>query len=295
MSVQASLNAGDVRQDGFGVRRLEQFPDAGRVEVLRVSDLFANPAAEQAIRARAARMATARPASLAPVVGLSRSGQTLSIAMTAPEGVTLADLLSSLEFGTVTLPDEAVLELSGGIVRAVAELHAAPGAPAHGALSPAHVLLRRDGGVLLTGAMFAEALQSLQYNREQFWRSFGIALPPSASLPRFDQRTDVTQLGALILAILLRRPLQASEYPRGIHDLVNTATDTQGPFGSAMRMWLQQTLQLHAKAMFASAVDAARAYDELFARNKRRAGLQALQSAIRQLCGTETVEALTPV
>jgi hypothetical protein len=180
------------------------------------------------------------------------------------------------------MSDEAILELASVTVRAVAAMHEMPGAPAHGALSPAHVLLCRDGRVLLTGAIFADALQALQLNREQIWRQFGFAMPPSASLPRFDQRADVTQLGALVLAMLLRRAMTASEYPRGIADLVTSATAG----ASGLRMWLQQALQLHAKATLGSAVDAARAFATVSPDVKgRRPGAQALQAVIGQLCG----------
>lgn len=283
------MQAAEVREDGFGVRRIEQDGDAQRVEVLDLSSLMATPRAEQAIRARALRLGGVDPDVLAEVFCIARVGETLSVTSAAPEGVTLADLLAALEFGTVTLPDEALVELGAVIVRAVAALHDIPGAPAHGALSPSHVLLRRDGTALLSGALFADALQGLQYNREQLWREFGIALPPSASFPRFDQRADVTQLGALVVAILTRRMLTPAEYPKGISDLVVAATERLGPgvpCGAALRGWLQHALQLHAKALFVSAIDASRSYAEVIASvSGRRAGAQALQAAVRQLRG----------
>lgn len=284
MGVQARTQHANIRQDGFGVRRFEQDPEAGRVEVLDLSPLLATAAAEQAIRARAARFAADSHAiMLAPAVRIRRAGVSLSVTTVAPDAVTLADFLSALEFGTIALPAEAVLTLAGDVVCAVAAMHDLTGAPAHGALCPEHVLLRRDGGVLLTGTLFGDALQLLQLNREQLWRTFGVALPPSASLPRFDQRTDVTELGALILAILLRRPLASAEYPRGIDDLVNAATAT-GACASALRNWLRHALLLHAKSMFASAADAARGFDEIVGQaESRRSGAHALYAAVRDV------------
>src|SRR5688500_3241434 len=238
-----SLDAQDLgaREDGFGTRRLADDPDAGRVEVLALSPDLSTPAAEQAIRARAARLADIRGAGVAAIVGISRSAQGLSVTTALPEGITLADVLAALEFGTVKLPDDALVELAGETVRALAAVHAA--GAVHGALSPSHVIMRRGGGIALSGAVFGDALQALQFNRERLWRAFGVALPPSASLPRFDQRADVTQLGALAIAILLRRPLAATEYPKSAAELVNAATAGlcgNPAFGSALRMWLQQ-------------------------------------------------------
>ena len=293
----------DLRHDGFGSRRVEHDGALGRLELLDLSSALSTSAAEQGIRTRAARLAEANATMVARVVGITRRGQTLSIRTASGEGgVTLSDLLAALEFGTVTLSDQALLELAGATVRAVAALHQLPGLPAHGALNPAHVIVRRDGSVLLSGAVFADALQALQCNREQIWRVFGVAMPPSATLPRFDQRADVTQLGALVLAIILRRSLTATEYPKGIIDLV--AAGAEGiRIGTASRtaltMWLQQALQLHPKSLFASAVDASGALTAAVADvTGRRAGALLLQAVVRQLCGdpsSDDVERTAPV
>ena len=279
----------DIRRDGYGTRRIEQDPRCGRVEVLDVSAALATPAAEQAIRTRAGRFTDGKAPMLATIHRIARHGNTLSVTTAAPEGVTLEDVLGALEFGTVSMSDQAILELASAATRAVGAMHELPGSLAHGALTPAHVVFPQTGGVLLTGALFADALQALQHNREQIWREFAVALPPSASLPRFDQRADVAQLGALVLAILLRRALTCEEYPRGIAELVNIATakvDASAASASALRMWLQHALQLQTKATFGSAVDAARAFGDIVPEaSGRRAGPSASQAAIRELCG----------
>jgi hypothetical protein len=288
MGLQVSQQS-DVRHDGFGARHSTCDSYFGPVEVIELSSALGTPAAEQAIRASAARQAEATAPMLRRIVRIARSGETLSITSIAADGVTLSDLLAALEFGTVTLGDEAILALAGGTVAAVAAMHALPGSQAHGALSPSHIVVRADGSVVLTGAVFGDALQALQFNREQLWRIFGVALPPSASLPRFDQRADVTQLGAVVLAMLLRRTLTAAEYPKRAIDLVDDATAglaVSPRCRSALRLWLQQTLQLQAKALFASAADAARAYGDVVADlENHRTAMQQLQSAIQRLSG----------
>ena len=300
MSAQAALHACEAHRDGFGTRRIEMDPQAGRVEVLQLTAALSRPAAEQGIRARAARFTDGKAPGLATVRRIGRGGNSLCVTTVIPAGVTLADLLGALEFGTVSLTDETVLDLAGAATRAVAAVHATPGGLVHGALTPAHVFLSSDGRVLLTGAIFADALHALQINREQLWREFGLALPASASLPRFDQRTDVTQLGAIVLAILLRRTLAASDYPRGILDLVNSAASRvagSATRASALRMWFQQALQLQAKATFGSAVDASRAFNEIIGdgdAGSRRAGAPPFQAAIRQLCGEPDVAPSPP-
>ncbi len=277
-----------LRHDGFGSRYSARDLHFGAVEILELSSALGTPAAEQAIRATAARQAEANASMLCRVIRIARKEQTLSITSVAAEGIGFSDVLAALEFGTVTLGDEAILDLAGAAIGAVAGMHQLPGSPAHGALNPSHLIVRRDASVGLTGTVFGDALQALQCNREQLWRIFGVALPPSASLPRFDQRTDVTQLGTLVLALLLRRTLTPGEYPKGMIDLVEVATEgisVSPRCRSALRMWLQQTLQIHPKALFASASDAARAYADVVADVRGRRAASQLHRAIRQLSG----------
>lgn len=284
-----AMHRSEPRHDGFGSRYVTHDSQFGPVEVLELSSALGTPAAEQAIRACAARQADASAPMLSRVVRITRKEQILSVTSIAAPGVSLGDLLAALEFGTVAVGDTALLEAAGATAAALAGMHQWPGAPAHGALSPCHVMLRGDGSVMLTGSVFGDALEALQCNREQLWRIFGVALPPSASLPRFDQRADVTQLGALVLAMLLRRTLAPAEYPKGMIDLVEAATgslDVSVRCRSALRMWLQQTLQLHPKALFATAGDAARALADVVKDvPARRAASAQLQDAIRQLAG----------
>lgn len=215
-------------------------------------------AAERAIRTRATSFGESGTAHsggpLAPVLDIRRVHDTLSVVSPDPAGVRVLDLLMAMEQGTLTLRDEAILDLASAVARAVAWLHERPGAPAHGALSPAHIVLSREGVVMLTDAVFATALQTLQWNRDRFWRACGLTLPAAATPPQFDARADVVELGGVVLAILLRRPLQVDEYA-AIPELVMAATARLAA-GSAVRAWLQQTLLLQPKLTFASAGEA---------------------------------------
>ena len=197
----------------------------------------------------------------------------------------LSDLLLHLELTGEALSHAGVLGLAGSVLRALAALHQRGAGLAHGAVTPAHIVLTADGTVLLTDGVFGSALESLGWNREQLWRQFSLALPASANLPRFDQRADVTQAAAVVLAIALRRPLTPDEYPRATVDLVTHATsDSAVPGASALRMWLLQALQLHPRAMFTSAVDAERAFaDVIVASGARFAGARALGQLLQPL------------
>ena len=276
--------------DGLGIRRVER-DGRTHTEILALAPVLANhPIVEQAIRTRASRYADLDMRSLATVRRLERSGVSLQVVTEMPAGVRLSHLLVHLESTGDVVPEPAMFELASSIINAVASLHAWPGGLAHGAINPAHILLTDNGRVLLTDGVFGGGLEALQRNREALWKEFRLAMPPAASLARFDQQTDVTQMGASILALILHRPLLSSEYPRGVSDLVMRATESASLVGSVaseftLRTWLQAALQIHAKLAFRSGVDAQRSFSEIAKmRGSRSEGATALQALVRTTC-----------
>jgi hypothetical protein len=284
MSAQRNQGSQYALNDGLGQRWVATQAPHGVVEVLSLAPaLAAHAPAEPAIRARAARLADVEAAAFTTVRRVERDAAGVRVVADPVNGVRLSDFLAQLEASGDILSDAGMLELSGSVVRALASLHRLPGGLTHGAVTPAHIVLAADSNVKLTDGVFGPALESLQWNREKLWREFHVALPAAASLPRFDQRADVTQLGAVVLAIALRRRLRDDEYPGSVADLIVAATaDTRSPSMSALRMWLQEALQLHPRSMFASAVDAERAFAEITATpGLRRAGMKALNALLQ--------------
>lgn len=270
--------------DGLGERWVLMQPPHGQVEVLSLAPALASHApAVPAIRARAERMADIHAPAVAAVRRVERDAAGVRIVADKATGIRLSDFLATLETNGGVLTHAGMLELAASVVRGVAALHRLPSGLAHGAVSPAHIVLASDGSAVLTDSVFGAALESLEWNREKLWREFHVALPAAASLPRFDQRADVTQMGAVVLAIALRRPLRGDEYPRSTVDLVIQATsDLAAPGMSALRMWLQQTLQLHSRSAYASAVEAERGFAEITAAaGSRRPAANAVRTAVQ--------------
>jgi hypothetical protein len=253
--------------DGLGARAFEHQALLGDVDVLDVARVLStDPTIEQAIRARASRYTLVDPSLLAPVRAIERRGAVLRLTSAAVDGVRLSHLLADVEFGNITLTDPGILELSKSVLRAVALLHHHPGLVSHGAINPAHILVRQTRSVVLTDGVFGGAFELLQWHRDQIWRQFAVAMPISASVHRYDQRADVTQVAAVVLAIALRRQLRADEYPHAARELVMEATPLDGPpFASALRMWLLQALQLHPRCVLASGVDAYQFFRQVIA------------------------------
>ena len=277
------------RQDGFGRRWFVGQDRAGGIETLQLTPTLASPGAEWTMRERAARAGLATVASVVPVDRIERTGDEVRLVSQLPSGVRLARVLSALERGDLRLPAAARLELIAALVHAVAQLHARPGAGAHGAITPHHVIVTAVGTVRLTHGVLGPAIEALQLNREQLWRDFMLVMPASASAPRFDQRADVTQLAGVALAVLLARWLREGEYPSGIGAVVATATgelSATSSYRAGLRQWLEQALQLHPRVVFPSAVDAEAALAQLLTLSaSRRAAQLTLQAAVRQLMG----------
>jgi len=282
-------------EDGLGVRRIEK-DGRTNTEVLELAPaLTSEPVIEQAIRGRASRYSDLDIRLFAPVKRIERHASSLQIVSAMPAGVRLSELLSHLESTGEVVPDLAMLELSALVIGGIASLHSWPGGLAHGAINPAHVLLTDDGRIMLTDSVFGAGLEVLQRNREQLWKDFRLAMPAVASMARFDQQADVTQLGALILAIALQRPLRIDEYPRGVPDLVMMATESSPAraipgSASALRMWIQQALQIHPRLAFRSAVEAQRSFTDI---NSTAAGRRAGAMAVQVLLQTTCAESLT--
>ena len=286
--------------DGFGTRHFAGEERAGAVETLQLTPALATGDSERVIRERVARGFPAwssgigpkpKASPVVPVGAIERDGAGLRLVSQLPPGVRLTRLMAALESGDLRLPPAARLELVAALVRAVAQLHARPGAGAHGAIAPQHVVVTIDGTVRLTHGVLGAAIERLQLSRDQLWRGFRLAMPAAAGLPRLDQRADVPQLAGVAAAILMARRLREDEYPRGIAAVVTEATANlaaSATYRSGLRTWLEHSLQLHPRAIFGSAVDAEASLHELLALSaSRRAAQLMLQGVIRQLLGDQ--------
>ena len=263
-----------VHSDGLGIRRAATDARWGNIEVRELTGELGTPIAELAVRSAVARLSRSGSV-LAPVLAVERHGTSVHVKASAVAGRRLSGVLTCLEDHSLRLPDEALLELSAMVVTVVRWFHEMPGAPVHGAISPDHLTLRENGQLTLTDGVFAEAIGRLRWSRERIWRQFGVALPPAANEAVFDQPGDIAGVGAVILALLLRRALRPAEYPTAIPDLIMAATTPLPEWGSAMRDWLQQALQL--RSPFSSSADATSAFGGVLQRaTRRREGARAL-------------------
>lgn len=261
--------------DGIGDRVVSADPTTGDlVQVLRINPaLTAVPSFEFALRERVARLANFRHVYFARVRRVDRAPgypTALSLVSDHVEGTRLSEILRVAEERSLHLDINAALCLIRQLVPALALMHENARDAAHGLVAPERLIVTPQGRLVIAEHVCGAAVEQMQYGRERLWHEFRVAMPPSAGIPRFDQRADVTGLGVVALSLILGRPLREDEFPRGVADLLNTARERtalgeEQPLSAPLRSWLARALQVDVRRAFGSAPEALAAFDEITA------------------------------
>lgn len=252
-------SASFVFKDGLGERR--QMAGAGQepFEVLRFTqELSANPAFEASVRERFSQLAAFRHESFARVRAverLDRLGSSLVLVSDHVRGVRLSQLLAAAEKQGTPVEFTAVAGLIRQLVGAMCALHESAPDAAHGALGPERLVVTADGRLVVLEYVMGTALEQLRCSQERYWKEWRIALPRAVGMHRFDAVTDVAQVGAVALALVVGRPIGADEYPNRLGEVVGaatatTASGTSAPLPLGFREWLLRTLRLDPRASF---------------------------------------------
>ena len=186
------------------------------------------------------------------------------------EGTRLSDILRVAHERNLQLDINAALCLIRQLVPAVALLHENARDVAHGLIAPERLIVTPHARLVIVEHVLSAAVEQLQFSRDRLWQEFRVAMPPSAGLPRFDHRADVTGIGLVALALVLGRPLHAAEFPQPLPTLLNEARERSAlgeeqPLSPPLRDWLARALQLDARRAFASAPEALPALEEIVA------------------------------
>jgi len=257
--------------DALGRRHRATDPDGSAVEVFCLCpEVSVTATSEAAMVARADRLSSfvhAGFASIRRVERVSGSPNQCRIISTVVPGIRLSELLRlGNERGVAPSPG-AVRSLGRQVVHAMADFHRAFPDLAHGALGPERVIVGPDGRAVIVEPVLAPVLESLRMGRAALWSAFQIPVPFGAGAARFDQVTDVVQLGMLTLALVLGRPIGREEYP---HEVERLLADTSAPvdprrpvMSPAMRAWLPRCFQVQLRTAFRTAIEAAAAFEEV--------------------------------
>jgi hypothetical protein len=251
--------------DGFGDRLLMfDNTSAPSWEILRFRPALARePAFEHALRQRVEQLTSFRHSAFPVVRPLKSFAQEdgLAVVSTFAPGVRLTEAIKrprSIQF---------TLRLLHQLVPALAALQQHDRGICHGAIDVDRILVTAEGQLTVREHMLGSGLASLHLPAATLWSDYQIiAASADVASPDFDPRTDVIQVGILVLSLLAGRRVLPEEFPNKIEALLDEIAQRNGRRTLAqfqrLRYWLERALQLD-EYMFESAVDAAAALSDL--------------------------------
>jgi hypothetical protein len=282
-------------EDGLGERRYAVGTVSEPLEVLKLSSVLSSVSSfDFALRERTARLAGFRHESYGRVRSIELDRRTSALLVTSDyvAGIRLSTLLAEAQKRSIPLEFNAARCVIRQLVLAAAALHGAAPDVGNGAIAPERLVLSPTGRLTIVEYVLGAALEQLGHTRARYWRELAVALPGSVGTPLFDARTDITQIGAVALALILGRPLTPEDYPERLFDLIQTATmrsvtGAVEPLPESVRDWLTQALQLDQWESFASPTDARVTLDEAFGAENAVAELGALQVFLARYAATD--------
>lgn len=283
-------------EDGLGERRYAIGTVSEPLEVLKLSSVLSSVSSfDFALRERAARLAGFRHEAYGRVRSIELDRRTSALLVTSDyvAGIRVSALLAEAQKRALPLEFNAVRSLVRQLVTAAAALHSAAPDVGNGAIALERLVLAPTGRLTIVEYVLGAALEQLGHTRARYWRELAVALPGTVGAPAFDARTDVTQIGAVALALILGRPLTQEDYPDRLADLIQTATMRSAagavePLPDSVRDWLTQALQLDQWESFASPTDARIALDDAFGAENLVLELSAMQMFLARYAATDT-------
>jgi len=269
-TARARASAEPAFKDGFGKRHQLTGPKGEALEVLILGDrLSAQPGIETTLREQLDRLSGFHHPSCGRVRGIARvvkSEAGLGIVSEQVRGERLSNLLRAAETRQLPLDVGASFWMIGQLVAAVALLHERVPGFSHGAIAPERIVITPDARLVVVEPILGAVLEQLDWSPQEYWRQLRVAVPSSSNRPAFDQRTDVTQVGAVALALLLGHPL-GDDYPARVGGLTQGSADLSAEVAlellpDGIREWLSRALQIAPDGSFNSAIEAQAALDE---------------------------------
>lgn len=255
------------QSDGFGDRLLMfDNTNAPSWEILRFKPALARePRFDAALRERVEQLTSFQHDAFPLVRPIKRLGHEdgLAVVSTYSGGASLSEALKKPRSA------EFALRLIRQLVPALAALQRVGPGVAHGAVTVDRIILSADGRLMIREHMVGKAIDSLEWPAARLWAEFGMIVPRSSTAARIDERTDITQLGLVVLSLMAGRRIGPDDYPDRMGALLDELTlknhlhnpSNPGKF-QALRHWLERALQVSGQS-FSSAHDAEAALVDL--------------------------------
>lgn len=268
--------AGQTFRDGLGERHVAVDPESGETceRLQLVTDLVNQHAPVKERVERLLNFRNVRFPRLHHVVHETQ-GQAKGLAIVSDHvpGVRLANLLEVVDaHQSLVLDVNAALQVAREVLPALGVLHDSRGVT-HGAVGLERLILTPQARVVITDFALGAGLTKLQFPRTRLWREFRIAMPPSASVPRFDTRADVANLALALLALINGRPLNPNDFPAALPKLLENTVERL-PNGAVRDMspaliaWFERALPLESRRPFGTASEAHLALEEVLKKER---------------------------
>jgi hypothetical protein len=244
--------------DGFGERRVVLDARGEPLDILRLNATLSTvPSFESAVRERIERVGGFSHESFSRIrtIQTDKATNGLMVVSDHVRGARLSTLLTAARKRSVAIDLPATACVIRHLIRAAAAWREQMPDTVHGAIGPERIVITPDGRMILVDHVFGSALEQLHYSRQRYWEELGVALPSTFKLT-INARADVLQVGAVALALVLGRRLNATDR---IEDMQPAVSERSLP---ALRTWLLRALQLEPVGSFTSVLDARAALDQ---------------------------------
>jgi len=264
-----------IDDDGFGRRTVGLDADSGdEVERLELSaELVEHSGFVSALGERVARVAAVRHASYVQLRRIDRpSADRLVLVSEHTPGWRLSELLASSRAAGIPVDITVVIALLRQLLPAVSLYGRHNRDAAIGTLAVERLIVTPQGRLVIAEHAFGPAIEKLNLGREKLWRQLRVAAPPSAGLPRINQRADANAVGVVALSLLLGRVLDAEEFPSRAGALIEGLEEFHdglaSPLSAPFAAWLTRALQLDAGTAFQSPSEAQLAFENVLASDR---------------------------
>lgn len=261
--------------DGFGTRTSGIDSETGdEVELLDLApQLVEHSGFVATLGERVARFAAVRHASYVHMRRLDRpSPDRLELVSDLTPGWRLSELLAESTAAGVPLDITVVIGLLRQLLPAVALYGRHNRDAAIGALAVERLIVTPQARLVIAEHAFGPALEKLNLGRDKLWRELRVAMPPSAGLPRANQRADANAIGVVALSVLLGRVLALDEYPAQLPALAESVREHRdgepAALSSSFANWLGRALQFDVRTAFQSPSEAQLAFESVLASDR---------------------------
>ncbi len=261
--------------DGFGSRTSGIDSETGdEVELLDLSpELVEHSSFVTALAERVARFAAVRHASYVHLRRLDRPNpDRLELVSDLTPGWRLSELLSESAAANLPLDITVVIGLLRQLLPAVALYGRHNRDAAIGALAVERLIVTPQARLVIAEHAFGPALEKLNVGRDKLWRDLRVTMPPSAGLPRANQRADAMALGVVGLSLLLGRVLAIEDYPAQLQGLAADAREhrdgEEAPLSTTLASWLGRALQLDVRTAFQAPSEVQLAFEAVLASDR---------------------------